>query len=101
MNTSLFSVVNNTSASSSSLINDFVKIQNWAYMWKIWFNPGPAKKSARECFFQNVISLTHPSVFKNTKIEGTLAQKHLHLNLDQKLTFTFRNCALFYFAHPY
>ena len=45
--------------------------------------------SARECFSQTAVSLSHPFAFKNTKMEGTLAQKHLDFNLDRKLTFQY------------
>ena len=37
--TFLFSVVNNTSVSASRLNNDLVKIVDWAFNWKMLFNP--------------------------------------------------------------
>ena len=42
--TSLFSVVNNASVSASRLNNDLVKIQDWAFNWKMSFNPDPTKQ---------------------------------------------------------
>ena len=42
--TLLFSVVNNASVSASRLNNDLVKIQDWAFNWKMSFNPDPTKQ---------------------------------------------------------
>ena len=49
-NTSLFSFVNNASVSASRLNNDLVKIGNWAFNWKMWFNPDHTKQ-AKEVVF--------------------------------------------------
>ena len=48
--TSLFSVVNNASVSASRLNNDLVKIRDWAFNWKMSFNPDPTKQ-AKEVIF--------------------------------------------------
>ena len=39
--TSLFSVATNTEESASDLTNDFDTISQWAYNWKMSFNPDP------------------------------------------------------------
>ena len=49
-NTSLFSVVNNASVSVSSLNNSLVKIQNWAFNWKMSSNPDPTKQVNKVVF---------------------------------------------------
>ena len=49
--TSLFSIVQNVSTSASHLNNDLSKISNWAFQWKMSFNPDPSKQA------QEVISL--------------------------------------------
>ena len=41
--TSYFSIVNNASVSVSSLNNDLMKIRDWAFNWKMPFNPDPTK----------------------------------------------------------
>ena len=46
----LFSVVNNNSLSASRLNNDFVKIRDWPFNWKMSFNPNPTKQ-AKEVIF--------------------------------------------------
>ena len=39
--TSLFSIVCNTNTSTTNLSNDLNKIKNWAFQWKMNFNPDP------------------------------------------------------------
>ena len=39
--TTLFSVVNDINISASDLNEDLEKIGNWAFKWKISFNPDP------------------------------------------------------------
>ena len=48
--TSLFSVVCNMTSSANILNNDLLKINNWAYQWKMSFNPDPSKQ-AQEVIF--------------------------------------------------
>ena len=43
--TSLFSIDNCAKASASVLDSDLLKIQNWAYQWRISFNPDRAKQA--------------------------------------------------------
>ena len=43
--TSLFLAVNNASVSASRLNNDLVKIRDWAFNWKMSFNPDPTKQA--------------------------------------------------------
>ena len=84
--TPLFSVVKNASISASRLNNDLVKMQDWAFSWKMSFNPD-ATKQAREVIFSKNILGTHPSLFSNNSlIEQDTTQKHLGLTLDHKLT---------------
>ena len=49
-NTSLFSVVKDMSLSEIELNEDLTKINDWAYRWKMSFNPDPSKQ-AQEVFY--------------------------------------------------
>ena len=49
--TSLFSVVHNSTLSSVSLNNDLLKISQWAYLWKMTFNPHVSKQTHEFVFF--------------------------------------------------
>ena len=52
--TSLFSVFQNKNNSASQLNNDLDKISDWAYTWKMSFNPDPSKQ-AQEVIFQGSV----------------------------------------------
>ena len=43
--TSLFSVVHDISTSASDINNDLTLISNWAFQWKMSFNPDPSKQA--------------------------------------------------------
>ena len=43
--TSLFSVVHNANNRAKELDDDIVKINIWAYQWKMIFNPDPSKQA--------------------------------------------------------
>ena len=53
--TSLFSVVNNASVSASRLNNNLVKIRDWAFNWKMPFNPDPTKQPKEVVFFKKKV----------------------------------------------
>ena len=41
----LFSVIHDVNSSPIDLNEDLDKINNWAYQWKVRFNPDPSKKA--------------------------------------------------------
>ena len=43
--TSLFSAVHNANTTAKELNDDLVKINRWAYQWKMIFNPDPSKQA--------------------------------------------------------
>ena len=53
---SLFSVISNTSVSASRLNNDLVKIREWAFNWKMSFNPDLTKQAKEAIFSKKDIS---------------------------------------------
>ena len=67
------------------LTKDFKLISQWAYKWKMLFNPYPRKLAVEVCFShkRNNVSLT----FNNNKIQSAPSQKHLGLVLDSMLDF--------------
>ena len=48
--TSLFSIIHDSSTTRNKLNDDLIKINNWAYQWKMSFNPDPNKQD-QEVFF--------------------------------------------------
>ena len=56
--TSIFSVVRDSSSSSLSLNEDLSKISQWGYKWKMLFNPDASKQAQEVVFSREKIFLT-------------------------------------------
>ena len=82
--TSLFSVIHDVDASSATLNNDLVKIQEWTYHWGMSFNPDRNKQAQEVIFSRKLRNFFHP----NHPIERSVVHKHLRLTLDEKLSLT-------------
>ena len=54
--TSLFSVIHNINSTANDLNSDLMKISNWAFQWKMRFNPDP-NKQAQEVILSRKIKL--------------------------------------------
>ena len=76
--TSLFSVVRDINTLAAHLKNDLRKISNWAFQWKMSFNPDPSKQAQEVIFSRKHQKIIHPSIyFNNNPIESVSSQKHL------------------------
>ena len=86
--TSLFATVYNFNKATNDLNNDLIKITKWAFQWKMSFNPYISKQ-AHEVIFSHKMSITsHPLLtFNNIPVAETNSQKHLGMQLDNKLNF--------------
>ena len=88
--TSLFLKALNINQSVTELDTDIEKISQWAYQWKIEFNPDPNKQASEIIFSHKLVSknLLHPPVkFNNNNITRCSHQKHLGVALDPNLNF--------------
>ena len=86
--TSLFSIVNCVNTSALTLNSDLLKIQDWAYQWKMSFNPDRTKQAQEIIFSRKNNAIAHPPLFfNNSEIKLSSNQKHLGLTLDSKLSF--------------
>ena len=86
--TFLFSVVHVVTISSSELNSNLTKISEWAFEWKMSFNPDQSKPAREVIFSRKLKTVPHPSItFNNNPLSLCPAQKHLGLVLDSKLTF--------------
>ena len=66
--TTLFSGVKNVDASNVGLNNDLKKIGEWAFQWKVNFNPDPTKQ-AQELIFSRIVQIiNHPPLFFNQSV---------------------------------
>ena len=86
--TSLFSTVYNSAESANLLNDDRKKISEWAFIWKMLFNPDITKQAQEVIFSRKSTITNHPTVFFNeAPVAHTSCQKHLGLHLDEKLNF--------------
>ena len=68
--------------------NDLKKISDWAFQWKMSFNPDPCKQAQEVIFSRKLKNVSHPPlVFNNANVSSCKSQKHLGVLLDSKLTF--------------
>ena len=64
-------------------------IIEWAFQWKLSFNPDPAKQLQELIFSCKVQMSNHPPVFYNQNIvPQTSLQKRLGMFLDSKISFS-------------
>ena len=86
--TSVFNVVFDTDISAEVLNQDLRAVQDWAYQWKMSFNPDPAKQAEQVIFSTKVFKAEHPVIyFCGTEVETVPHHKHIGLILDETLNF--------------
>ena len=86
--TSLFSVVHDITTSSCNLNYDLNRVREWAFQWKMSFNPEPSKQ-AQEVIFTRKLQKNRlpPLYFNDSSVKETCKQKHLEIILDFRLDF--------------
>ena len=86
--TSLFSIVKDPKISADELNHDLKLINDWAFQWKMSFNPDPTKPAEEVIFSNKREQRAHPPLFFNdTQVKQVNEHKHLGLTLDSKLSF--------------
>ena len=86
--TSLFSKVLDVNESTKKLNLDLEKISEWAFQWKMHFNPDPNKQANEVIFSRKSKVHSHPPLtFNNNDVKKCPHQKHLGIILDSKLDF--------------
>ena len=86
--TSLFSTVHDPSKSAKLLNDDLQKISDWAFKWKMLFNPDVTKQAQEVIFSRKSNKTDHPVVYFNeAPVAKASCQKHLRMHLDEKLNF--------------
>ena len=86
--TSLFTIVKDKNESANILNDDVQLISNWAYKWKMLFNPDP-KKPAQEVLFSRKSQIQNHATLSlnNIQVERSNYHKHLGVILDETLNF--------------
>ena len=78
---------------ADQLNKDLETISDWAYLWKMQFNPDKTKQAVQVIFSQKKIKPVHPPppsppvYFNNTEVTMKDEQTHMGLILDSSLTF--------------
>ena len=86
--TSLFSVIYNEITSANQLNRDLKIISEWAYQWKMQFNPDKNKQTVQVIFSQKKNKSIHSSLlFNEAPVVMKDEQKHLGIILDSALNF--------------
>ena len=75
--TSLFSVIHDSQTSANVLNKDLEVIHNFAFQWKMNFNPDPTKQAQEVIFSRKKNKLPHPPlVFNNANVTQSKAPRH-------------------------
>ena len=86
--TSLFTMVFNENISAQNLNSDLRKIKEWAFQWKMQFNPDPLKQAVQVIFSIKKVKRNHPPIYFNgEEVVTKTEQKHLGFILDKQLNF--------------
>ena len=81
-------VVHDPYTSAQDLNHDLTLISNWAFKWKMSFNPDPSKQAVQLVFSRKRKKIDHPNIyFNNFEVKSVNEHKHLGLVLDTKLSF--------------
>ena len=84
--TLFFFVPNDINLFEFHLNSDF--ISEWAYQWKISFNPDISKQAHENIFSRKAVKAFHLAVsFNNIPVAHCATHKHLGMYLDEKLHF--------------
>ena len=88
VDTSLFHVATDADISADVLNYELKAIENWAFQWKMSFNPDPTKQAEQVIFSSKSIRAVHPPIcFNNSAVATVLHHKHIGLVLDESITF--------------
>ena len=87
--TSLFSKIIDTRNSQNTLNSGLKSTKNWAYQWKMQFNPDPKKRANEVIFSRKSNTCTYsPVTFSDNNIATCPHRKHVGVALDSKLDFS-------------
>ena len=86
--TSIIHVVKDPNTSAEILNHDLTRVSKQAYRSKMSFNPDTSKQAKEVLFFNTATKTNYPNIiFNGNTVQNSANQKHLHLILDEKLSF--------------
>ena len=85
-----YSLLNDTIISANDIKKDLQKISEWAYKWKMSFNPDLNKQAQEVVFSRKLNKSSHPKMFfNNAPVVRASWQKHLGMFLEDSLNFSY------------
>ena len=86
--TMLYSVIKDSQKSVSDLNHDLEVINQWAFQWKMAFNPDSNKQATEILFSCKRKPVDHPElIFNGSPVTRVNEHKHLGLTLQPSLSF--------------
>ena len=86
--TSLFWVVHDVQFSKNDVNSDLQKTYEWAYQWKMDFNPDTSKRAQEIIFGRKVPNTFYPDVpFNNNSVNSTTVHKFFGIIQNSQLSF--------------
>ena len=64
-----------------------MKISNWAFQWKMGFNPDPNKQAQEVIFSRKTNKIDHLPSYFNQRVKTSSTHKHLAMEFDTGLDF--------------
>ena len=75
-NVKLFALVHDITTSSCDLNYDLNRVREWAFQWKISFNPEPSKQAQEVIFMQKLQKKDYPPLYFNgSSVKETCKEK--------------------------
>ena len=75
--TSLFSVVQNINSAANNLDRKLMKISDWAFQWKVRFNPEARIQVQEVIFSRKINKIDHPPLYFNQSLIKSSSLHHL------------------------
>ena len=82
-------MVEDPNTAANDMNHDLDLISQWAYTWRMSFNPDPQKQAVELKFSRKKSEIDHPVIlFNNMPVKKVHEHKHLGIILDSKLSFS-------------
>ena len=76
-------VVQNINSTANGLNSDLMKISDWAFQWKIRFDPDPKKQPQEVIFSRKINKIDYSLLYFNQNfVKSSSTHKHLGIVLD-------------------
>ena len=82
-------MVEDSNTAANDMSHNLDLISQWAYPWRMSFNPDPQKQAVDLTFSRKKTEIDHPAIFfNNIPVKKASEHKHLGIILDSKLSFS-------------